>query len=297
MHCPLCGWDGAACRSSFAVHFERRVYEYHACGACGSLFCLPMPDNGTLSRMYGLAYGGACAPGVGVEDPKAPQKVMAVLGRRRRGVFLDFGCGSGSILEAARALGWQPIGVEFQADVARRVGAETQLPVLHGMDRLQADWTGRIDVVHVGDVIEHLPAPVDTLRSLVAVLAPGGWLVAQGPLEGGPCLYTAVLRAARRVRNAAPVDMPPYHVLQATVAGQRALFERAGLATVEYSVAEVAWPAPSRLSREVVRSFPLLGLFVLRKVSQSLSRLGAGSWGNRYFYVGMPHPSDRTPPD
>ena len=80
--------------------------------------------------------------------------------------------------------------------------------------------------------------------------------------------------------------MASYHVLQATVVGQRVLFERAGLEPLESRVSEVAWPAPGKLAADVVRRLRRLGLFALRKASQAVSVLAPARWGNRYFYVG-----------
>ena len=97
---------------------------------------------------------------------------------------------------------------------------------------------------------------------------------------------TSWSRGASELRSARPVEMPSYHVLQATVVGQRVLFERAGLEPLESRVSEVAWPAPGKLAADVVRRPRSLGLFALRKVSQAVSALAPARWGNRYFYVG-----------
>jgi hypothetical protein len=80
--------------------------------------------------------------------------------------------------------------------------------------------------------------------------------------------------------------MPPYHVLQATVRGQRVFFERVGLAEVAYAISEVAWPAPARLSMNDVQQPRKLALFLLRRLSQLSSTLNPTKWGNRYFFVG-----------
>jgi hypothetical protein len=142
--------------------------------------------------------------------------------------------------------------------------------------------------MHLGDVIEHLTTPLDVLQSLVGLLQPTGWLLAQGPLEAGPCLFASVVRAARTLRSAPPVEMPPYHVLQATVVGQRTLFERVGLRELDYRVSEVAWPAPRKVTLDVMRHPRSLALFVLRKVSQTVSAVTPARLGNRYFYMGVP---------
>ena len=256
-----------------------------------------MPDADTLARMYGPAYSGSGADDAGLEDPKQPEKLLAVLKRRAPGRFIDFGCGSGSLLMGARALGWSAVGVEFQPDVVRKVSAETNCKVHLGLAGLQSEGCPPADVIHLGDVVEHLTTADAVLLELVALLAPGGWLVSQGPLEAGPCLFAATLSAARRLRSARPVSMPPYHVLQATVGGQLALFERVGLRAVEYVVTEVDWPAPSRLSWQVVANPRSLGLFALRRLSRAASGLAGGRLGNRYFYIGEPsaRPSSGAP--
>jgi SAM-dependent methyltransferase len=247
-----------------------------------------MPDTEALGRMYGPAYAESGAADASVEDPRAPGEVLARLGALPRGRFVDFGCGSGSLLASARELGWVVTGVEFDPDVARRASIQSRSTVLTGLDELRASAAVPADAIHLGDVLEHLTAPLDVLSALVELLRPTGLLLAQGPLEAGPCVFATVVRTARRLRSARPVDMPPYHVLQATVAGQRTLFERAGLDALEYRVSEVAWPAPARLGGPVLRQPRFLALFLLRKASQAASALGPGRWGNRYFYMGVP---------
>ncbi len=247
-----------------------------------------MPDAATFDRMYGPAYATSNPP-EDTEDPKRPDLVLSWLGKRPAGVFVDYGCGTGSLLTAAAALGWTALGVEYQEDVVRQTEARTDCRVLNGLAALRRCERLPADVVHLGDVIEHLPAPLDVLCELVSLLRPNGWLIAQGPLEAGPSLFTSGLRAARGIRPARATLMPPYHVLQASVEGQRALFERVGLDTMSYAVSEVAWPAPSRLSARHLHQPRSVALFGLRKLSQALSATNPSRWGNRYFYVGVTH--------
>jgi hypothetical protein len=177
--------------------------------------------------------------------------------------------------------------VEFDPEIVQQASARSGCAVFWGLDALRGSAFVPADVIHLGDVLEHLTEPLDVLSTLVGLLRPTGFLLGQGPLEAGPCLFSTVLRAARRLRSARPVEMPPYHVLQATVDGQLILFGRAGLRALEYHVSEVAWPAPGRLTAGVVRRPRSLGLFALRKVSQAISALAPTRWGNRYFYIGV----------
>lgn len=75
-------------------------------------------------------------------------------------------------------------------------------------------------------------------------------------------------------------------MLLATRVGQRRLFERFGLEELEFSVSEVSWPAPSTLTRSDLKRPRPVALFLLRRLSQAVSKLRPDRWGNRYFYAG-----------
>ena len=64
------------------------------------------------------------------------------------------------------------------------------------------------------------------------------------------------------------------------------LFDRVGLVELTYTVSEVAWPAPGRLSGANLSQPRSVALYALRKFSQAVSAVNSGTWGNRYFYVG-----------
>jgi SAM-dependent methyltransferase len=244
-----------------------------------------MPDPDTLAQLFGPTFSTSFPPDPSIANPKQPQRVVEWLRAREPGVFIDYGCGDGSLLVAASNLGWRAIGVEFDAQVARRTEERTGARVV---DRLRLDSlpAAQADAVHLGDLIGHLTEVNRQIPVILRLVRPGGFLLAQGPLEAGPNLFTLILRVARWLRRSARTEMPPYHVLLATVAGQAALFRRFGLNELEYSVSEVAWPAPSRVSLAGPHPLRSLGLFLLRRLSQCFSALWPDRLGNRYYYVG-----------
>lgn len=281
--CTMCGHGETRPGWVGTTHYFGRDYGYRQCCACGSLFCDPMPDGDTLREMYGPAYAVAFADLPGDSDSKQPEKTLAWLSKLGGGTFVDYGCGDGSLLTGARDRGWRAVGVELDGEVAARVGARTGLTVLTDLASLSA---GSVDALHLGDVIEHLTDLEHQLPSLLKLVKPGGYLLAQGPLEANANLFTWALRASRLVRRPPPRSEPPYHVLLATARGQRSLFRRHGLDELDFSVSEVAWPAPSRLAVAARGGARSLALYGLRLGSQLLSRLDGKRLGNRYFYVG-----------
>lgn len=246
-----------------------------------------MPEPQMLQQMYGPRYETASSDvqSDNVEDPKEPGKCLEWLRSRGVGTFLDYGCGTGLLLEAVAKAGWRPIGVELNGDVARAVGERTGFRVLTA-EEADSSEGHTADILHLGDVLEHLTEMENQLPRILRLIKPGGLLLAQGPLEGNFNFFAACCRLSRVLRPWHRTEMAPYHVLMATSRGQRFLFHRFRLSELEYSLHEVAWPAPSKLRLRDLTRPKQAGLFALRRVSVSLSALNAKKWGNRYFYAG-----------
>jgi SAM-dependent methyltransferase len=241
-----------------------------------------MPDDEMLAQMYGIDYVTSDTPDPSAADPKEPLRVIEWLKKEQAGTFIDYGCGAGALLKEAIKLNWRAVGVELNEDVAREVERRTGAKVLSRPDELY----GEADILHLGDVVEHLTLMNSQMPEILKLIKPGGLLVAQGPLENNASLFTSMIRLSKSLRRSRPVEIAPYHVMLATTEGQKRLFQRFGLEEVEYSLSEVAWPAPARLSFSDMKRPRPAGLFFLRRVSQAASAMRPSLWGNRYFYVG-----------
>ena len=156
-----------------------------------------VPFNGSRARVravrqalaIGLGYTAFNDAGAGV---LTRLRARLVLRRVRwdclpwmgQGRYLDVGCGSGSALGTARALGWQVAGIEV--DEAAGAKARRFTDELHTGDVLSAPFSpGRFDVVTAFHVLEHVPHPVPTVRRMLGWLAPGGLLIIEVPNAGG----------------------------------------------------------------------------------------------------------------
>lgn len=244
-----------------------------------------MPGETILKLMYGPTYSQDDSGSMYVENPKEPNRVIEFLKSRPTGTFVDFGCGEGDLLVEANKLGWRSFGVEFDPEVAAKVERQTGIRVFTN------PWSDpdfkTADVLHLGDVIEHLTRLEEQMPQVLSLLKTEGYLLAQGPLEANTSLFTFVLSTTRRLRTERRTEMAPYHVLLATSEGQRQFFRRFQLDEVEYNLREVSWPAPVRLSRADLSKPRLVGMFAVRKLSKAVSAMRPSRWGNRYFYAGQ----------
>ena len=282
MACPLC--DEKHYRASWlgATVYNGREFPYVECLACSSLYCEPMPDEETLAHMYGPSYAMSFSPDPSIDDPKEPQRVLDWLRKTERGTFIDYGCGEGQLLQAAAETAWNAVGIEFDEEVVRRLADRTGLKVMTSATALDSEPIA--DVLHLGDVIEHMTNINEQMPAVLKLIKPGGLLIAQGPLEANFNIFTMGVRFSRSLRPAKS-NLAPYHVMLATKQGQEECFSRFDLTKQEFDVTEVSWPAPTRLLRSDLSRPRAVGLFALRRVSQAVSAIQS-EWGNRYFYVG-----------
>lgn len=283
--CPLCGHQEKRPSWLGSTSYLDQVFHYAECLSCRSLYCDPMPDDRTVAAMYGTSYGAGCSDEKAQEEdgPQA-NRVTEWLSKLPVGTFVDYGCGDGRLLRKAKQLGWKAIGLELDPEVARKTAERTDTVVVADPRELRERYPA--DVLHLGDVIEHLTDLPHQMPEILSALKPGGLLLAQGPLEANTNLFTLALRGQRVLRGSPPASFAPYHVLLATAQGQRGFFGRLGLRELEFKVDEVAWPAPARLDRRQLTQPRAVAMFTLRRASQLLSALRPQAWGNRYFFAG-----------
>jgi len=263
--------------------YRAKVFAYRECVRYGSMYVSPMPDADDLGQMYGEDYTQFLDVETAHSGNDGSQRVLHHLAGLNPGNFLDYGCGAGFLLRAVSELGWQCFGVDFDRSNTTRIREKQEIQVVGELPEL--DESIRFDVVHFGDVLEHLTDVNTQMPPILERLSTGGLIIAQGPLEANANLFLYGLRLKRLFR---PTDstMPPYHVSLATARGQRTFFERFGLAEKEFSVFETAHPAPDKLGATELKSLRLTALWGMRAISQAASRFSPNSMGNRYFYIG-----------
>lgn len=91
--------------------------------------------------------------------------------------LLDFGCGSGDFLRLAQDYCAEACGVEIQQNYADDLNAEG----IECKTDLDLIPDNSIEICVSFHVIEHLPAPLETLKALKAKIAPSGTLLIEVP--------------------------------------------------------------------------------------------------------------------
>jgi 2-polyprenyl-3-methyl-5-hydroxy-6-metoxy-1,4-benzoquinol methylase len=99
---------------------------------------------------------------------------------RKTARILDFGCGAGYFLEAARARGWEAYGTEYSGhalELAREKGLNVVEAPLGG----DAFAPGFFDVITAFEVFEHVRDPRTEASTVSHLVRPGGLLYCTTP--------------------------------------------------------------------------------------------------------------------
>jgi SAM-dependent methyltransferase len=192
MRCPVC--EGITFFSGAEI-FDDRYGEpnrYHLahCASCGHVATAPRLRESDLPSLYGTYYPrkNISTDDVIHETAKVKHSFAGLVrwwnGTDNQGQYsvrvgetmLDVGCGNGTSLLEAKALGAKAFGIEADPNV-KPIAAALGLTIHFGnlQDRPFPEQT--FDLIVMNQVIEHLPNPDEGLRVLSERLAPNGRMV------------------------------------------------------------------------------------------------------------------------
>lgn len=192
MCCPVC--EGISFLPGTEIFDDRygepNRYQLARCAACGHVATAPRLCESDLPSLYGTYYPrkNISADDVAHEAARSKRGFAGIVrwwnGTDNQGQYsvragetmLDVGCGSGTSLLEAKALGATAFGIEADPNV-KPIAAALGLTIHFGnlQDRPFPEQT--FDLIVMNQVIEHLPAPDEGLRELSERMAPHGRMV------------------------------------------------------------------------------------------------------------------------
>jgi len=249
------------------------------------IFLDPQPTDEQIRSMYSREYFEGdfrCGHEGGYFDETTLQKlsseqaVREIRTYKAGGRFLEIGCAGGAFMDAMRKAGFEVHGVEVSPVAAEFARSHFGLNVMTG-DILEAHYpSGHFDVVYMGDVIEHLPRPVEIITEIVRVMAPGGLLVVACPSQTDTVFSRLGFAAYGLLGKRVTVSMPPYHLFEYRPNSLAFLLRRCGLTVLQID-AGVLPPGEIALRGSAIQK---AGKKILQYPNALATRL-LGKWGDR----------------
>ncbi len=232
---------------------DRVHYRMVTCGTCGLVRSDPVAGEELLARLYASSSFDYGQEVVSIQATYG--RALRSLEERatRRDALLEIGCGNGFFLAQARRQGWREVrGVEPSADAVAKAPPELDGAIVQDVMRSGLFAPESFDAVCLFQVLDHISSPVDLLEECLAVLRPGGQILA----------FNHNVRAfsARLLGERSPiVDIE--HTYLYSPATMRALFAKAGFVDTRvrsvrntYSLAYLAQltPLPAALKSRLL---------------------------------------------
>ncbi len=220
--CHLCCSQNMS-QVPFGYKFNGRWLGGTKCKDCGIIFVHPQPTDDELKSLYKKEYfqGDFRCGHAGsyfneetlqrLADPKLLDRIQTL---KPKGKFLEIGCAGGAFLRSARDCGYETWGVEFSSDAAEFARKRFDLNVFVGSlpeAQFEEDF---FDVIFMGDVVEHLPNPVFTMKEIRRITAPEAILVILCPTQTNTLFSRIGFAVYGALNKRAIVNLPPYHLFE-----------------------------------------------------------------------------------
>ena len=223
---------GAGCAVCVAGRIQPEVspnpfYRLVRCTACGHV---TVADGGLTKANVGIQLSHfdetfATRSGffVALYERINCQRAFRLLAANHGGRLLEVGPGSGSLMAYFARRGWDVIGLDLSASVARNIRERYGLPMLTKTleEHREKEAGEQYDAIVMRHVVEHFSNPVDALQCAEALLRPGGML------------YVAVPNMDSWHRHFSGWSgYEPYHMQYFGASSMSHALERAGLTVV-----------------------------------------------------------------
>ncbi|MEP7233900.1 MAG: class I SAM-dependent methyltransferase [Ignavibacteriota bacterium] len=187
--CDFCGAD------NYSKRYEKRGFNMVQCNKCGLVYTNPRLKQEKIAALYDSDYfqGHGFDKSIDyVKDVKEHSKaqsdftledwdcdnILALLPSTTgttAPTLLEIGCGTGVFLDKAKKHGFDCHGLElseYAANFVRQMGIPVETKAIEDASYPQNSF----DAIVMREVIEHLPHPLESLKTIHSWLKPGGVL-------------------------------------------------------------------------------------------------------------------------
>ena len=187
--CPLCK-SGLFLNHSEIVDYavSNEAFILCKCSNCQLLFTNPRPSQENIGPYYNFPEYYSHEDKAKsltqwiyqkVRNYSISKKVEAISLLKESGSILDYGCGTGEFLNAAKSKGWKVAGVEPNEKARAQANLKLKSKIKASVEELQKN--ARYDVITLYHVLEHVHELRKTSKKIINHLKSNGYLVIAVP--------------------------------------------------------------------------------------------------------------------
>ncbi|MFA6260782.1 MAG: class I SAM-dependent methyltransferase [Bacteroidia bacterium] len=270
--CNLCkGVNGHTL--PFRYRFKERYLWAVSCDGCGLVSIWPRPSDPEIEEMYSADYFTGADKATHHMDVDYLEILNA--GDYKEGVeqmkarcapgshVLEIGCATGNYLYALNKAGYHVKGIELSSFAVDYAAKNFNLSLINkpfdehilGVE-LQPN---EMDVIIMGDVLEHFTDPTQAMKLVYQVLKPGGVALIQVPGTLNLLSSRLAFVVFRLLGKQKTMSIPPYHLTEFSGSSIRKMCEAAGFTKIKIEH-HIKHP----------RTIPLRGSFIENMIKKGL---------------------------
>lgn len=183
--CPLCKSGRFLNHDEITDHaVSKESFFLCKCSDCQLLFTNPRPNQSDIGPYYNFPQYYSHEDKAKnltqwiyqkVRDYSIGQKVKFIREFKKKGKLLDYGCGTGEFLKAAKKKGWKITGVEPSEKARIQANHKLKNKVITSIDEIKKDSS--YDIITLFHVLEHIHDLRKTSKKIISHLKTGGYLI------------------------------------------------------------------------------------------------------------------------
>ena len=283
-NCLFCESENTAEAKILPIYFNQKTFTWNKCNHCGLLFLLPALSDNDKEAMYHSGYHDMYYFAYD-EGYSTQLKIIEPFNKK---TFLDYGCGDAGLLSFLQQNNYTVTGVEYDKELVKKLSLKFKnIQFIEEKDFWKLPDT--YDIIHLGDVLEHVSDPINLMKKLTKKLDPEGIFFIEGPLENNlnvGYLFRKGTYALKKAINKESVRVKiPYHITYSNARNQQQLFDKVQLDKILFTIKEAGWPYIDKAG--LIKSPRLFLQYLVARASIFISAVIPG-WGNRFVYTGKP---------
>ncbi len=245
--CLICDNDKFIASFPFNTIFNKKVFNYKKCTRCKFVKIDPNPNKDDLKILYDdkLYHQNFYNFLESDEYQSSVNYLNKFLNNKIK--LLDFGCGNGHFISEIDQI-HECYGVEYNLDTIENCKEKFPNASFFQMEEIENNkFDNFFDVVHLGDVLEHVVDPLDLLDKLYNKIEEKGLLYIEGPIERNFSIVNFVIIFFGNIKKILMPNLKnkfqPYHLYFTNFQNQVAMINKnKKYKVINYEVFETGWP-------------------------------------------------------
>ena len=246
-NCIICNNNKFILAFPFGTYYNRKKFKYYKCKCCNFVVIDPYPNKFDFKKLYNnKTYHEKYYSNLESSEYKKSAEYLSnyLVGKKK---ILDFGCGSGHFIKQIKNK-HLCYGAEYEMDTVKKCREKIKNVFFFQSDEInKKKFDYYFDVIHLGDVLEHVTNPSYLLKKLQKKIKKNGILYLDGPIERNFSLVNLSIILFGNIKKFLipkfKNNFEPYHLYFCNFKNQLLMFKKIkNCKIVKYEIYETGWP-------------------------------------------------------